>query len=60
MLLNENNRSHFVDFIYSFSRWNAPLRWRENVKTSDIEFYRNELDIQMESQVLLHYPILLF
>nr|CAD1825347.1 unnamed protein product [Ananas comosus var. bracteatus] len=34
-------------------RWNAPLRWRENVKTSDIEFYRNELDIQMESQVNL-------
>ncbi|XP_072979385.1 protein MAIN-LIKE 1 [Typha angustifolia] len=32
-------------------RWNAPLRWRENAKTSDIEFYRNELDIQMECQV---------
>lgn len=34
------------------SRWNVPLRCFENVRTSDIKFYRKELDTQMESQVI--------
>ncbi|XP_020080435.1 serine/threonine-protein phosphatase 7 long form homolog [Ananas comosus] len=32
-------------------RWNIGLRFRRNVKATDIEFYRDELDQQRESQV---------
>ncbi|XP_020085488.1 uncharacterized protein LOC109708238 [Ananas comosus] len=31
-------------------RWNIGLAFRDNVRTTDIEFYRDQLDQQLESQ----------
>ncbi|XP_020112481.1 serine/threonine-protein phosphatase 7 long form homolog [Ananas comosus] len=32
-------------------RWNTRLVFRDNVRTTDIEFYRDQLDQQLESQI---------
>ncbi|XP_020095655.1 serine/threonine-protein phosphatase 7 long form homolog [Ananas comosus] len=32
-------------------RWNTRLAFRDNVRTTDIEFYRDQLDQQLESQI---------
>nr|CAD1839861.1 unnamed protein product [Ananas comosus var. bracteatus] len=36
-------------------RWNTRLAFRDNVRTTDIEFYRDQLDQQLESQVSVLY-----
>ncbi|XP_020108129.1 putative SWI/SNF-related matrix-associated actin-dependent regulator of chromatin subfamily A member 3-like 1 isoform X3 [Ananas comosus] len=47
----EQNQMRVEDLCILMNLWNTRLAFRDNVRTTDIEFYRDQLDQQLESQI---------